>query len=476
MIYQFTPSDTDGEWLLNFTAGGSNASSSISIQVVNYASHHFSTQLTGYSLQKGSLGASFLVDSSEMYNTEGCLVPANATSGQLPVPLPGSLGYGKLQIANLGSDSVSVTLPYPLATPFDFWLELRAAYSYSNSGTGGLTTVNTTVATSRAAYFSANTAPQTYSEFITGLSASSLRPGRYWLDGFYDSKYGLQLVETRVLLLSNGTAISISNSCQGLSRFTGSTFATVTSLSQDTSAWPSSFVLMGDIRGIEMETTIPLNIALSRVDYVAPPFGPISSDITLVAPSANGGGSPQCSASNSDMTAASYYNGSLYLVSTAYPTRVQYCLLFAGQLFSSGSVLVSNPYGSVEVNVPLGRITAQVTLNGGPVDGIPVEVINSHLGAAMVKTSGNGGNAVFYVPPGNYTVTASFQSANVTRTFSISGGGDVPVVLPFSTGTPQVPQTPDPYLIIAAVVGVVANLFAWIVRPRLAMRRMLRRS
>jgi|GEM_PF-2509602 hypothetical protein len=483
IVYKFSTFDFEGTWLLNATFEASPPISYIiPLIFVNPDLHPISGSLASYSLFKDELLSTFAVNSGEFNNLEGCILPMFPAENMALIPLPSSLGSGSIELTdlNLDSNNATVVLSGSASNPFDFWFELKTSYSYSSAfpnSTGITTRVQTVARSDTIAFSTSSNAQQIFSTKIAGINP--MRPGRYWIDGFFSSSLGTQFEEVRVSIVSSSEMISLGSECEALGSFSSSIFSTTFSLSKPTSQWPFSLLIMAQDRGVETLNFLPINLGLAKINLLSSPWGITPPDISIEIPQGNGStqsSSPQCLGQNLNLLYSSIYNGTIYLIASHYPVTVEYCLSFGGKLISNESTTLDSPYTAVEQNITLGKISAEVTDNGKPVSGAEVIVLNQRLDANESKATDSSGGAVFYVPTGTYKVIAFLGSSNISKSFEIASGANEIAQFSFTTSGPSSSPAIDPdfYLIALAVVGVLLNLWAWIFRPRLALRRLTR--
>ncbi len=454
MLYQFNSSDPEGTWILNVSSP--EISYEIQVSFVNPSNHVLSPPNFNYILQNSQLLMNFALPSADAYNIEGCTSSTPALNN-FSIPIPQNLGSGNLQLSNTGGGALQILVPGSISSAFNFWFEFHFPYSYGAPNGGGIVTRDLISAKSSAELLN----PGTKNLNASLVNLAFQRPGRVSVFAFFDSAKGLSLEQTRVLVLDNSTWFWLSGSCQTLGQITpGQVFTSTSNLNAPISQWPTTFIAMSDSDGIETDMILPLELGLSKATFIAAPWNVNPSDISirgLQTPFVN---------------EISVFNGTMYLVATTYPLEVNYVLSFQGVTFANRSVTLFQPFQSYPVFVPLGKIIAQVFKDGKPVSGTIVSAKDIGLGVALSKTTDAGGFATFYVPPGNFTVSGTFDNINQSQAVSIAEEKAVGVTLNFSSGIQSQPELL--YLEIATVVGLLANVWIWLLRPRMATRRLTR--
>jgi hypothetical protein len=86
-------------------------------------------------------------------------------------------------------------------------------------------------------------------------------------------------------------------------------------------------------------------------------------------------------------------------------------------------------------------------------------------------STGANGVALFYVPQGNHSVSVTLNNSTQKQSVNTTTGQESAIAFFFTSGTPG--DTLLPYLEAAAVIGVVANLWVWVIRPRMGFRAKL---
>ncbi len=455
MLYQFTNSDTPGIWTLNVYSG--TQSVSISIEYVGSIAA-LPAPTSAYALQNNQLDTRFsLQPGTDAYNIEGCLIYNSQVIQNISIPIPSNLGSGQLVVLN-ASSSANILIPAnKINTPFTFWYQLQYPYSYSQGSSSQIVTENKTTGQSTAIYISASSslANTTFSSLV-----GNQRPGRAELFGFFDSSRGISVVATQVLVLDNSSWFWLGNCAQSSPMVPGQAFASVTSLSVQAPSLPTGFIEMGDVNGIESLSITQLNFQLSRLNFRAFPGNSVPSGVSITA------------SSDVSTSAISPYNGTIYLLSQVYPVHINYTLNLQGQPFDSGTYTVLNSSLNFIVFVTLSEVAVQVNNNGKTQSGVQVVLngnFNHNPNVTESLVTGGGGVATFYVPQGNYTFTASLDNSTQSKSVNASGGKVTSIAFFFI----PVSSSPSllPYLEAAAIIGVIANLWVWVLRPRITFRR-----
>ncbi|MDA4127495.1 MAG: hypothetical protein OK452_09910 [Thaumarchaeota archaeon] len=142
-------------------------------------------------------------------------------------------------------------------------------------------------------------------------------------------------------------------------------------------------------------------------------------------------------------------NSTVYIISSNYP--VEATLLIPGPS-ATLPFLISQPFTTDSVQLPTGKIVVQTFLNGGAVSNSSVSL---RLGNQTIATGK--GSPTFYVPPGSYTLFASYRGTNKSQMIEVVSNNQNSVALEFGSPTSQV----DYLLMVTAVMGALASGVLW---------------
>ena len=179
--------------------------------------------------------------------------------------------------------------------------------------------------------------------------------------------------------------------------------------------------------------------------------------------------------STSSSNAVSDVDGeSFFTASTQTSVLAGVSLSYGGEVFAT--ITVQPNFGSsslIEIAPSLGDLTVLVTLNGKPYANATVSLRNDASNGSLSQITHLQGNATFYGPAGNYTLTVSANGTSIRRSVSlVEGGSGVQLVTlgpnPGGGGGPI--GAGDLEILIAAsimaAIGIAANVWVWVLRPR----------
>lgn len=438
-IYTFNNSDQEGNWTLSVAPPNSDAFQ-IEIPFVNPSDHNVAVSLAQYSIQNGQIGLGFSVTSSGAYDLEGCL--STNSTGTVDVPLPSKLGSGTVSISsNLRAANISFT--GKLNQTFSFWYEVYHSYSYSGALPNEYISRDLEVIRSSSAFFSSAS-----TQTVSLTNETTLRPGKYLIESFFESGLGLSVFESNELLLIDGQWYSL----KGCNTFqiTSSSFTEQVNIAQDYLNWPKTLYLMYEINGVDSYSVAPIQINLARIDF----FGqPGNVKLTYLA----------YAISSPDILATSAYNGSIYVVVKSLPVSLNVTPEFGNEALSNYTVSISQQFSTEEIVVPVGRLTVQLLGSTESVRGIPIAVTNGRGGSVLGDTDPSG-LVSFYLPSGSYNVWINRGQPTAFKNASITSAS---VTLVQFTVTPSGFPWYVPELLGGLLaVGMGLNLWVWIFRRR----------
>jgi hypothetical protein len=455
-LYKFQPNDPEGNWLLKLTLKDSSVVS-VAVPFVNPNSDNIDTRLLNYSTQYGKLNMEFQVSAGRQpFNLEACLGSSNVNS-TFELALPSSLGTGQLILNNSLSES-GMVVRGSVANPFTFWFDMEYSYSYAGSLTGELISRDISVVSSDTATFGSSLTTST----VLLSNNTTPRPGPYQLNAFFDSNVGLSVEQTNAILLKNGTWIATGN-CSSFP-VSSLTFQMQQRLSQSPDGWPRNLYLSYDTGGVNSYSSLPLGLNECRIDIVG--SVPVPSGRELPA-----GFNPQTSitylnysvGADQNMISYSVYNGSAYIFARNFPITVQITPSFGTQNLPPLSVEITKPFSVHDVSIALGSLQVEVTNNTSPVVGAKILVTND-FGGNVSTLSDSSGFAQLYLPGGSYNATVSVGGFSATKNASVADGSFSTVQFAFAGNAP--PSYVSFLLASLFIVGLMLNLWLWVIRPR----------
>jgi len=380
----------------------------------------------------GQLEMNFTLPTTVQYDVQACAV-GNALPEAASVPIPSSVGSGRLLLAKNGSE-LDISTQGSILRPFDFWVELHQNYSYS---TGPSTVISRDLAV--AAITTVQMTAGANSTNATLIDRAQVRDGRFVVRAFFGTPSGIAVEQTEVLLSGNQTWISLPD-CSSTAVVRATTFSLSASLADPVSRWPTAVYTMYESYGVEMVTLTMLDLQPAVVTVLASPWETPLNDSLIsftlgpgVADSSSGG-------------------ATLYLVASQYPVRVEVSV--GGQTQSAS---VEQPFSSTTVQVNSSKLSVATYLDGKPASGASITVDAGN--ATLARAVGGSGFSVFYLPEGSYTVQVTL--GNSTRLESVlSQTGKASVMDVYFTSRPD--QT-DLYLLLAAAgLGAMMSALVWV--------------
>jgi len=442
-LYTFSRGDPTGIWSLALHAGEDRFV--VRFLLLDPSGGAVSLALLDHRLMNGGLLVNLRAEMREAYDAEYCAVN-EASAGRVLFPLPEPLGSGQLVIRFRGGEAIA-SVDGAVASPFTFWLTLHHPYSVA-VGRGGpprLVSVEFQVAESGRLLIT----PDSGGGNTSLVRAAPLRPGRYTLRAFFNSLGGLQVYETRALLTSPGRWIWL-GACRP-TPVPAPTFTAFTSLEGPVDLWPTHIYVMYRVWGAEDYVALPLNLRLARVSVLGMPWRVMLAELeATVAPSPSA-------------EQVHYQGGAIYIIGREFPLELEYWIRLGERLVRWGRVRVERPFSEAAIHIQTGRLVVAVTLNGEPVAEALVKV-RGEAGGVASKPTDAGGQALFHLPGGRYTVQVSWGAEAREATVAVKEG---------ETALVHLDLAPDPatqYLIWgltgAALLGIALNIWVWVLRPR----------
>jgi len=426
-LYQFANSPPLGIWQITVV---SPAGSTASTFLVRSQGEAVEPNLLSSSLDGSLLVQNFSLPATGADDIQACALGESPSSG-VTISLPTNLG-GKMNLSLAGGIAdFSVS---QVASPFATWLELYAPYSYQTSQ--GIITTDLLVARTDSVL-----TPGNQSIKSTFNEALPMRYGRYTLRTYLRTQSGLSVIESEYLLTRESGWVS-SSSCSSLTVVVTQAFQTTSDLSEPTSRWPRSILMMYGFGGVEGYSRVSLPSIGSAIGLSLP----------LPNATLNGIG---VSASGNELQNWSFSAGSLYVITGKYPTDITVRLDFGDVASEVQNVTIPQPYWRGSVIFPAGLLRADVSRGGSPLSNATFTV-SSASGTSGLPSKAGGVAAV--LPPGNYTVTASFQEVSDSQDVSIVNGRVKSVSLTVeSSGFPILPYAEA----ALGAAGVVLAILVW---------------
>jgi len=450
LLFEFHSYNAEGNWSIQIT--GLSQYYAFHVLVVNPSNHGVGIALNSYSIQNGQMDMGFSRAPSQAYNIQACLTGAQASSAlsTIQTALPSGLGSGSALFSWNGSFS-TVTIRGSVAQTFTVWYELYYTYSYTNLNTNQFVSRQVLVA---------KTTPQIFDSQGTSNATVQtdvvLRTGRYGMRVYFGSAQGLSISSTQVLVLNpDGDWIWL-NSCSPFA-ITGesSSFQRSANLSGQPSQWPSTMYLMYVVSGVDMVSTLPLNVLIARVDFAGSPGNVALEGVDLDA---------QATGAGSNATALASSSGdSVYVAATGFPVQLTVTPVFGNLTYQSQTITLSQPFQVYKSTIPIGRVSVVVRSNGAPLRSASVFLLygNSTL---LTELTGSDGTVTFYPPPGPYNVRVLARGSEEERAINVTAGLTSTVSFDFTLI--MVPEYLTFALVATLAIGMIANVYLWVIRPR----------
>ena len=393
-LYTFPPSAVSGTWALTeVVLQTAEASGSIPLLVVD--ANSVALSMTGYALSSdGNLSMTFTTAPSNAYDFLACSVGGQPPD-TLSIPLPGALGTGNMQVTMNGS-SVEITAKGAVSSPFSFWVELHQDYSYTDGSSSTVVSRDMEVASSTAIPIS----PGSNATSSPITAAVNMRPGLFTLRAFFDSSSGLSAATASVLIPGNSSTWIPLSSCSASSKNPSPPFTLSSRLGSSTQTWPTQVYLTYLEDGVEMYSVTTVRVQPAALAVVASKWDAPLTDSELTF---HPGPGVQQSATA---------DGTIYLTATQYPLTIGVSIL-KGEV---QSVVIPSPYSYVTLELNASRLVVDTLVAGDATPGAAVVISTGNTTISLAK-SGFGGVAEFYLPPGSYNITGTFD--NMTRTAGV---------------------------------------------------------
>lgn len=447
-VHKFSPSDNEGTWSLRIFVNNQQKFL-IPVHFIKGDDHRPMLTSYRYYLQDEGVIIGFDITSVDVYDEEACLTTKQKEELAV-IHLPQSIGVGDIGIRKMENNLILSTNA-SFNSPLRFWLELYHPFSFNINGTTEFISRNMRAATSTPIVISSQ------GESNASLSwEMSPRLGRYEARAFFESSSGLYVVQVRILVPDQESWLSL-DSCQ-LTRVGSSSISYLTSLRGDSSTWPTGLYLMYRVFGVESASLMPLNLKLSKVTFVAEPWQVPVDDLRVrLEP-------------NLSLDQYTSVNGTVYVLARGYPMHLNFSVAIGSHFVGAGVVDFSMPYSVKRAALSVGKLSVHILNQEAPSAGAVVKVSNAY-NETIVKTTNMNAYATFFVPAGTYNVTASLAEQSRTVEVTVSDGSetDLNIELPtMGLALPEAPASLQGILIVTGAIGVVVNVFVWLVRPRLS--------
>ncbi|MCS4539215.1 MAG: carboxypeptidase-like regulatory domain-containing protein [Thaumarchaeota archaeon] len=421
-VHKFSPSDNEGTWSLRLFFNNQQKFM-IPVHFIKGDDHRPMLSSYRYYLQDEGVITRFDITSVDVYDEEACLT-TKQTEDLAVIHLPQSIGVGDIGIRKMENNLILSTNA-SFNSPLTFWLELYHPFSFNINSTTEFISRNMRTATSTPILISSR-----------GESNASLdwemppRVGRYEARAFFQSSSGLYVVQVRILVPDQESWLSM-DSCQ-LTRVNSSSISFLTSLRGNPSTWPTRLYLMYRVFGVESTSLVSLNLKLSKITLVAEPWQVPVDDL--------------------------------------YPMHLNFSVAIGSHFVGAGVVDFSMPYTVKRASLSVGKLSVHILNQETPSAGVVVKVSDSY-NETILKATNTNAYATFFVPAGTYNVTASLEGQSRTVQVTVSDGSETDLNIELPTTTPALPEAPaslQGILVVTGAIGVVVNVFVWVVRPRLS--------
>ena len=440
-VRNFGPGDLPGQWTLSIATSFGNFNIPITLGVANTS---LVPRYMGSSLSDNLLNQAFVLPQTSATDIQAC------TAGQ---SLGNTVIYG-LQGGRNGSIDISLDGNYTrvsvsqVSYPLAVWLELYSQYSYVLGG-GGMVSQNLLVSATQEFTIS----PPSTGVVLQWVDQMPLHYGRFDLRVYARTTSGLFLYEAPLLRTVSGNWFALAD-CTSMINVSTQSFTLSASLDSSNSTWPRQLYTMYNLDGVESYSVTPVaanETAIHLTDY---PFHRPLTGVTMNA-SAPGGMNGRWEA----------YNSTLYLLAPSFPSTVSIRLSFGGVVSEVVNATIPAPYWPETIPIKVGTLQASALYQGKAEANATFSLSAPGSGPVMVKPNSLGALTV-ELPPGDYTVTASYQGSSTSQPVSVALGQT-------SSATLELNPPPFPTLLYVlvgvAVATVVANILIW--RQYLLRRR-----
>lgn len=383
-LFVFSDASPTGVWALEVISG--TGVWSVEFNLVGGGAQ---VQLSGYGVgNDGVFSMNYTLGSSSAYDVSACTV-GNQSVATAYVPVPATFGGGRL-LLTLNGSSVSA-IPQQSGGQFTVWLSLSQEFSYQ---------VDNETVVSRDIQV-AQTDPVLVSGGLTGAFSTALqdevplRTGLSTLSVSFEGAQGTSVQDTTVLITGTGSWVWLQG-CSSAADRLSTTVIVSASLQNGPSVWPREVYVLYQELGVNLFSVAPVTLQPSTVVLTASQW-----DHKLTDSQVEVSGTAEYSSGN----------GTAYLLGAQYPLQVS----VSTPQTSPQQVEVPEPYTSTSISIPADQILVRTLSGSTPLSGVVVSMTDSQ-GVVFVENS-TLGTAVFYVPPGNFTVSGTsegnLQSSNL---------------------------------------------------------------
>jgi len=408
-LYTFTTKDPDGVWNITL-ATSPHPIVVIPVHFVNLAAHSVSFGPFAYSLEGSDLMMSAAANLGDSYDQEVCAA-GNDTSTSATVGLPTDMGEAGNATLSPGSP-FGVTVDGTLNEPFSFWVELYHSYSLDVMNTNNLVSEDLMAAASPPVPFSTTGTVNT-----TLTWDLPVHEGQYEMRAYFQNSTSLDVVQSTIIVLSASSWVSLDDACLPQA-VQSSDISYSSDLTNGPSSWPANFYFMYESFGVGAIASFPVMANLSSVSFSSSPWD-LTSLSVIVAPSAG-------------VVQTSQEGGTLFVLSSQYPTKVAYTLDVNGEKdIAQGNATIVKSYSALTRQINLGLLTVKVISNRDLTSTLDVTgPSNISLSSGPV---GLNQSASFFLPTGTYTVTGVQANESQVAQTNVKDGATDSLVLTFHT-------------------------------------------
>jgi len=437
-ILTFNSTDAQGLWSLR----GGNLSYQGVLFIVNDATARpANLTLSSYRLVRSSLDLNFTSSPfPQMYDAKACVLGGSDDS-TARVSLPSTIGTGYVNMSSSGY-ALQVLASGPRAVNYTFSVELYRSFSFLvPNSTSALVSRMSRVAT-------------TGSEPLSGGEQISLTlqpdiplaPGTYEVRAFFEGANGASLSATDVLIAGSGGWTWLGG-CRTYPVYSND-FTLAVPLGSDPATWPTSLWLSYRLFGEEGLAYVPLGLRLAAIDFIGAPWGVKLPNYRISVVYTAG------------VQQYAVSNGTLYAVLDGPSAQAGYRAGLGNHFFFTGAASSIAPFTVSTVSLDVSRLVVRYLVGGAGYGGGVVSVSDS-TGRLAKGTTDSSGLATFYLPTGRYNVTASGGNSTSSGFVSVVAGQSQELVLGAGGGSGAEPMLLLG-LYVAAIIGVVANVAAWL--------------
>ena len=432
-LYTFGENDYSGQWMLFVTWSG--ASTSIPL-VLSSPNSSLTPIHQGASLTENRLDQTFALPPTDAYNIQVCSVGESIGSTASFVLAGGSNGSIRVSLdQNTSRFSVSQT-----SSSLSTWLELYSQYSYSVAGEG-MVSQDLMVAGTPVLSVS----PPGTTQYIPLVQQMPLRQGRFDLRVFERTTAGLSLQDAPFLRTSNGTWISLEG-CTSMASVSSREFVVATDLDSANSSWPRHLFTLYTMNGQESYSESDVPGREAAIHLKDSPEGKPLMGVTITA-----------SATGLQPSEWDAFSSAVYVLTSGLPSTISIGLSFGGVVDENLNVSVPGPYTSKSLSVQAGTLVASATFQGKTQPNATIAVAAAGSQPVAIGSKGQGSVSIL-LPPGNYTLSATYAGNSVSKVVLVSEGHISTANLEFSR-----PSFPTLLYALAAtgVLGLLLNVFVW---------------